>query len=207
MLSFVENLWVILSFGGIPRATTCGHPWQPPVKEPTEKQNRKRTFPLGKSTQVTIGGNTTNISWRKILRRSPVEVTMECPLVVAMGCPQEVADTPTATPSDRPNRKQRMNITFPQGKPTPFFIKGTTKNISWMNLLWRKSLVEVASRWPLGAHWKRKLWCPLEVALEGPHLLMLSFVRIFLRWPCGCPLAVTTGVPTGGGQWGAHGRT
>ena len=45
------------------------------------------------------------------------------------------------------------------------------------------------------------------MALEGPHLLMFSFVRIFLRWPCGCPLAVTTGVPTGGGQWSAHGGT
>ena len=50
------------------------------------------------------------------------------------------------------------------------------------------------------------LWCPLEVAIEGPHLLMISFVRVFLRWLLGRPQAVTTGyplevangVPTGG---------
>ena len=56
---------------------------------------------------------------------------MECPLVVAMGCPQEVADTPMATPSDRPNKKQSMNMTFPQEKSTHFVITtGTTKSIS-----------------------------------------------------------------------------
>ena len=64
------------------------------------------------------------------IKKSPVEVAMECPLVVAMGCPQEVADTPMATPSDRPNKKQSMKMTFPQDKSTHFFTKGTTKSIS-----------------------------------------------------------------------------
>ena len=79
---------------------------------------------------------------------------MECPLVVAMGCPQEVADTPMATPSDRPNRKQRMNITYPQGKPTPIFIKRTYEEHVMNELIMKKI--------PSGGGQSVAIGCPLK---------------------------------------------
>ena len=41
--------------------------------------------------------------------------------------------------------------------------------------------MEVTTGFPLGV----ARACRLEVAMEGPHLFMFSFVRVFLRWPLG----------------------